>query len=89
MGSPALNINRVEQISRPTDFIPLVKARRWNKLISQKFVSFSFSQEDEVRLLRPDIAVIWSGRLGPVNGGDLINNIGDTQLGEIKDSGED
>ena len=79
----------MEQISRPEDFIPLVKSGSWNQLISQKFVSLSFSQEDKVRLLRPDIAVIWSGRLGPVNGGDLINNIGDTQLGEIKDSGED
>lgn len=77
------------QISRPADFIPLVKLRRRSKPISQKSVFAFFSQEDKVRLLRPDIAVLWSGHLGPVNGGDLINNIGDTQLGEIKDSGED
>lgn len=88
LDSPAFNIHIVEQISRPADFIPLIKFRRRSKLISQKFVFAFFSQEDKVRVLRPGV-VVWSGRLGPVNGGDLISNTGDTQLGEIKGSGED
>lgn len=88
LDSPAFSIHIVEQISRPADFIPFIKSGDEQTDQSEVCFQLSFLRKIKSECSGPDV-VVWSGCLGPKNGGDLISNTGDTQLGEIKGSGED